>query len=400
MLSALESGPAGAGRRGRIDLAALLVSIVPNARVALEPGAGTEVFGEENDLKRMLHLLVGPSSVGAAETPDTASPEVHIRREGDWIRMSVPLGPDISASDDLERRWLSRMATRHGGRLELEGGMQSIVLPADAASDQREVAELRKELAQAQQLGAAYARELAQVFAAAEPEAVESHAPAPDPTSDAFDQVLGFADAVARMLRGWTDALRADAATAAAELGIKAPLVQNLERRVTAASEVMRELGLAAECRRDDPPRAVDVGVALSELAAEIEPQLVRADLTLITDAREPIELFARASVVRLLLHALTSHAAAATPRGGKIELFVRKAAEGTEIVVCDGGPSVVASARADVLRHRVDPTALGRPSGVSLLLAVRAAAALGGTLAIRDGAAGGTEIAVSLPAR
>lgn len=271
MLSALESGPAGAGRRGRIDLAALLVSIVPNARIAIEPGAGTEVFGEENDLKRMLHLLVGPSSVSASETPDNASPEVHIRREGDWIRISVLLGPDISASDDLERRWLSRMATRHGGRLELEGGMQSIVLPADAASDQREVAELRKELAQAQQLGEAYARELAQVFAAAEPEAVESHAPAPDAASDAFDHVLGFADGVARMLRGWIDALRADAATAVAELGVKAPLVQNLERRVTAASEVVRELGLAAECRRDDPPRSVDLRVAISELAAEME---------------------------------------------------------------------------------------------------------------------------------
>src|SRR5688572_15635713 len=154
MLSELNTATRGAkARRGRIDLAALLMDLAPDTRMAIEPGAGTEVFGDEQDLRRMLNLLVtqaGSAQAGAAE--------VTIRRQAEWVKVSVELGPD-AGSQELERRWLSRMATRHGGWVELEGGTQAIFLPADGASDQREVVELRKELEQAQQLGETYARE-------------------------------------------------------------------------------------------------------------------------------------------------------------------------------------------------------------------------------------------------
>ena len=43
-------------------------------------------------------------------------------------------------------------------------------------------------------------------------------------------------------------------------------------------------------------------------------------------------------------------------------------------VVVEDGGPSVPESLGADLLKHRVDPSALGRPSGLSLLVADAAA--------------------------
>src|SRR5688500_5593079 len=46
-LSELQSGPRSAARRGRIDLAALLYQVAPNARISMQPGEGTEVFGEE-----------------------------------------------------------------------------------------------------------------------------------------------------------------------------------------------------------------------------------------------------------------------------------------------------------------------------------------------------------------
>jgi hypothetical protein len=48
MLSVLQShGPtSSAGRRGRIDLAALICEIAPEARIAMSPGQGTEVFGD------------------------------------------------------------------------------------------------------------------------------------------------------------------------------------------------------------------------------------------------------------------------------------------------------------------------------------------------------------------
>src|SRR5262245_44593110 len=140
MLSALNKGAksAATGRRGRIDLAALVYEVAPTARIAIEPGAGTEVFGDEADLRRMLHLLVTQASAGASQS------EVRIRRQGDSVKISVDLGPDVAATGELERRWLSRMATRHGGHFELDGGTQTIRLQADGASDQREVFELRQ----------------------------------------------------------------------------------------------------------------------------------------------------------------------------------------------------------------------------------------------------------------
>ena len=117
MLSALNSGNRGKKRRGRIDLAALLYEVAPNARIAIEPGAGTEVNGEESDMRRMFHMLVNQDS---SPTGQGGPSEVEIRRQGEWVKIAVQLGPDTAAADDVERRWLSRMATRYGGRVELE----------------------------------------------------------------------------------------------------------------------------------------------------------------------------------------------------------------------------------------------------------------------------------------
>src|SRR5215510_10764588 len=163
MLATLHTGSATRSRRGRIDLAALLWEVAPNARVSIEPGSGTEVFGDESELRRMLQVLVGSTNF-ASSGSEMGAPELSIRREGSEIRVSVMLGPDSSANAETERAWLSRMATRYGGRLELEGATESILLPADGANDQREVADLRRELEAAQRQGEAYARELAAVF--------------------------------------------------------------------------------------------------------------------------------------------------------------------------------------------------------------------------------------------
>src|SRR5262249_61338212 len=100
----------------------------------------------------------------AASGSEMGAPELSIRREGSEIRVSVTLGPDSSANAQTERAWLSRMATRYGGRLELEGATESILLPADGATDQREVADLRRGLEAAQRQGEADAREVAAVF--------------------------------------------------------------------------------------------------------------------------------------------------------------------------------------------------------------------------------------------
>ena len=161
MLDSLNARSAKGGTRGRFDLAALVVDIFPHARLRFEPGSGTEVCGNESDLRRMLQILVGHAGT---VTGGVECPEVSIGREGDEVRVSVALGPEGGSSGGTERAWLGRTAMRHGGRLELEGGHESLVLPAEGVHDKHEIDSLRKELECVQKQGEACARELAALF--------------------------------------------------------------------------------------------------------------------------------------------------------------------------------------------------------------------------------------------
>src|SRR5579859_6376773 len=105
MLSSLHNRPVSVrGRRGRIDLASLLWEVAPEARVSIEPGSGTEVFGDEAELRRMLHVMLGHGSGSGSS--------LTIKREGDEVVLGVVMGPDTSPTADTERAWISRMAVR------------------------------------------------------------------------------------------------------------------------------------------------------------------------------------------------------------------------------------------------------------------------------------------------
>ncbi|CAN5834676.1 hypothetical protein BH11MYX4_BH11MYX4_63670 [soil metagenome] len=147
---------ASAPRRGRIDLASLIVEVAPEARVSIEPGSGTEVHGDEADFRRMIQVLIGHGTCEGSS--------VTVRRDGDDVRISTTLGPEMSPTASTERAWLSRMAVRYGGRHELEGGNETLVLPAEVSSDRSERESLRKELDEARAQGEVYARELVAVF--------------------------------------------------------------------------------------------------------------------------------------------------------------------------------------------------------------------------------------------
>lgn len=155
--SSLQAGGTTHTRRGRIDVASLLLELAPQASINLEPGSGTEVFAEEAELKRMLQVLL---TMGAPSGEDRSS--IRIRHQEDQIRVEVELGPDSSAIPGIEKAWLHRMAVRHGGLLDFERNIVILRLPA--GSEKREVDELRRELAAAQEQGEMYAREIAAMF--------------------------------------------------------------------------------------------------------------------------------------------------------------------------------------------------------------------------------------------
>jgi signal transduction histidine kinase len=289
------------------------------------------------------------------------------------------------------------MAVRYGGRLELEGGLQSIVLPADGASDQRELAELRRELEQAQQLGEAYARELAAVFAAGSPPVERASIHPAEVATARFEMLRAMAASIVRLLREWLEALRVDAAHASEELGETAPVVQALQRRVTAAHELASELERIAACPTEEPTKTCDLIALARDAVASAETRAARHDVRLVVDAPERLEVKLPQAAVLLLLRSLLDHAIAATPRDATITLRLARAEGAVRLAVEDGGPAVPEDAR-DLLRYRVDPTSFGRPGGPALLVAEAVAAHLGCPLELGESSAGRTEVSGLLP--
>ncbi|HEY3816921.1 MAG TPA: sensor histidine kinase [Polyangiaceae bacterium] len=422
MLSSLHSRPSTArGRRGRIDLAALLWEVAPEARVSIEPGSGTEVFGDESELRRMLHVMLGHGSgSGSAVT---------IRREADEVVVGVVLGPDSSVTAETERAWLARMALRYGGRYELVGSQEVLALPAEGVEARDDVAKLRKELDEARKQGEAYARELAAVWAAGdEPVAQSSYPPPISPATDRHGAVARFSGGVAATLRAMLSPVGRDIAelrTAASnprksspdlEAAARTDVDERLEqvrRRLLAVQDFVAELAAVGESDPHELTREVDlVELVRTELRA-LEARAARMGVDV--DVRPALEEGARATTrvsprsIAVMVRSLVAHALAATPRGSAVIVSVSPPAAGpagslgARLVVDDAGTILPAAARRALLALEVEPGTFGRPSSVGLFVAAEIAGAQGALLEIGDapveaGRGGGVRVTVTFP--
>jgi signal transduction histidine kinase len=412
MLSSLHNRPvSGRGRRGRIDLASLLWEVAPEARVAIEPGSGTEVFGDEGELRRMLNVLVGhgpglaPS--GGAQGVGTS---VTIRREGDFVRIAVMLGPDSSAMADTERAWLSRMAIRYGGKHELEGGTEALVLPADGVSERNEREELRRELDEARRQGEAYARELAAVFAQGEEAGSPSTFP-PAPGRERFPTVALLCGSFAAELRSLLFPI-------ARELqGTRRPTdgedpAENVRRRLAHVQDFLA--GLAGIGELDPNELATEVDVvdvarqAVRAVGHRAERGEVELELLTIPASPDP-HAYARCAprAAVALVRELIAQALSASPHGSKVTVTVSAPADGlgTRVIVDDAGAPLPATARRPFLALELDPGTYGRPSSLPLYISGEIAAAQGALLELGDAppnenekGAGGLRVTVTFP--
>lgn len=359
-------------RRGRIDLAALLCEVAPNANISMEPGAGTEVFGEEGELRRMLHLLIGQTNSAPSPSSQGSSSSVEIRRQAEWVKLSVELGPDASPTAELERRWLARMATRHGGRLELEGGVQTMWLPADGAGD--EVNELRRELEQAQQLGEVYARELAQVVSSG---AMPSSPPPPaEATSSAapLGTLIAVAAVLERNVRGWLEGARQE----------QPPAAERGAARSGAMHEFAQELERIAACPVTEEPSACDVATVVGDAIETLAPRAARFGVRLETALPGSLPSTVAPRTLALAVLGMLQQAILASPRGSTVRITLSEQLP-LKLVVSDGGPSVPEPLRDELLRRALDPSSVGRPDGLGLLAANAAAGAVGGHVRFED---------------
>ena len=339
MLSNLHSGPVNVrGRRGRIDLASLLWEVAPEARVSIEPGSGTEVFGEEAELRRMLHVILGHGSgSGSAVT---------IKREDDEVVIAVVLGPDRSPTADTERAWLSRMAIRYGGRYELQFGTEVLALPAEGVEARHDVAKLQKELDEARKQGQAYARELAGLLGGGRrggrlvepiPASGGAHG-----RSNGTGRSRDLAGGVAATLRARLAPLGRDIAELRAafsprksspdlEMAGRIDVEQRLEgmrHKLILVHDFIAELASIGEIDPEEVPRAVDlVEVARAQVRA-LEARAARGEVTvrIRTVPEAPAApLLARVAPhpCAAIIRALLSHAIDASPRGSSVTIVV-----------------------------------------------------------------------------
>lgn len=361
-LATLQTGGPIHNRRGRIDVAALLLELAPHAAINLEPGSGTEVVSDEAELRRMLQVLL---SLGAPAGEGGAS--IGVRRHGETIRVEVALGPDSSGASSMEQAWLHRMAVRHGGQLALEGNTMALGLPA--GGEQREVEELRRELAAAQEQGEMYAREIAAMFTQ------KGQSEAPPSQTPGGPTLASFCGALAAQLRPDIQAIREGEGETGHRAQALLTAVDTLDRfaRVDRAAA---DLGrLVTDAINAHLPRAERRGVALS---ASQPPQPERVP-----------------QAAALLLDLLLEQAVEASPAGQPVQLSAQRDGDSVALQIDDGGAAVPPRSRRPLLSFEADGPSLGRPRGVHLGLAAALAASLGATLTLDDAPQGGLRVRV-----
>lgn len=393
MLHSLHHRPVRVmGRRGRVDLAALLWEIAPEARVSIEPGSGTEVFGDEAELRRMLQLLVGHGS--GVESLIT------IRRDGDSVRIGVVLGPDSTATAQVERAWLERMAIRYGGSLELEGGMEIVNLPADSERTERQA--LEKELDEARKQGEAYARELAATFSPTEEAVTPSTFPPALSGGDVADRVA----VLTRFSSGLAAALRSQLGPAMHKLEPEAWLEQ-ARRSLSSMHELGSTLASIGEVDAQELPGPVPLGDVISLAVGGLRPRADRAGVAILVESEVGREAYARGTPrgISLLVEQLLAHAISASPRGSEIRVRVRRAVTAParpdappayRLDVEDRGPALPSTARKSFVELELEPGTYGRPSALPLYVAAALASWQGAGFEVGDAEGGGLRVGVT----
>ncbi|MDB4946181.1 MAG: Sensor protein basS/pmrB [Labilithrix sp.] len=373
--------PAHATRRGRIDLAALVVDIAPAARLSFEPGGGTEVYGDEADFRRMIQVLIGSG------TGEGAS--VTIRREDDEVRISTTLGPEISPTASTERAWLSRMAVRYGGRHDLDGGAESIVLRADGAAERSERESLRRELDEARKQGEVYARELAAMMERGEEVTTISSVPPPlaIPGGDRFETLT-------KLCAGVSTELRAALGPLVRELGairrheVTDEQLATLRRRASFAQDLLGTLHVIGGVPSHELATEIDLHEVARVAAREGSSAGERTGARVVVrpgTSAERIYVRAGGKAIAALARELVTHAVAASAGGGIVELSVTGDAGGPRLVVDDAGSPLPASARRPFLALEAHAGQYGRPSALPIFVAAELAACVGARLELGD---------------
>ena len=165
--------------------------------------------------------------------------------------------------------------------------------------------------------------------------------------------------------------------------------MEALELRVKSGQDFVAELTRVADCPLDEPIRTTDAAKLLREVAGAVEARAARLGVGVELKAPAKLEASLSTATFTLLVRSLLDHAITATRRDDHVLVELSGEGGSLELRVEDGGPLVPAPVRSDVLRYRTDPSSVGRPTGLALLVADTAAGFLGGTLRLVESASG-----------
>jgi signal transduction histidine kinase len=398
-LASLHGSAMPRGRRGKVDIAALVWEVAPEASVQIEMGDGTTVFGDEAELRRMLQVLIGQSG---PPTSSKGGPDISIKRDGDDILVHVGLGSENPATFATERAWLARMATRYGGSIKLDGHSHTLVLPADVDMQRRELESLKKELAAAQAQGQAYARELAAVFARG-----EGHSGAPSVRSspsqqpgagDGLNVLVAAARTLAAELRGLLAAIGRDIAPLREAPGEAGDIAASVGRHVTGTSELVADLARLGSCPVGELPRHVDLAAVLHDVVSGHGSRAERHDVRVVLSAPTSAPAVVQAGGMTVLLQALLDHAIDASPPGSEVTVSLVDQPDSLSILFDDAGPPLPAHAKSVILSRDFEAIAQGRSAGLDLVTAYAVAAHLALPIELEGSPQHGARIRVILP--
>jgi signal transduction histidine kinase len=314
------------------------------------------------------------------------------------------------------------MAIRFGGRLELEGGSEVLILPADNVSERNEREALRKELDEARKQGEAYARELAAAFAQGEGSGSTSPSTFPpmERSADRFAILAQFAGGIASELRSIISPIGRDLQSLRSAVGSSASQttsggggleeqVELVRRRFLVAQDFVAGLAALGELDPGELPAEIEfievARTAIRQASARAERGEVAVKLVTIPegpDARAYVRSLPRCAAV--LARELVLQAVAASPRGSEVVVVVAASGQGDSpelglrITVDDAGAPLPASARRALLSLELDPGTYARPSAVPLFICAEIASATGALLELADAPSGGLRVSVTYP--
>jgi two-component system OmpR family sensor kinase len=398
-LSSLYGQPAQPrGKRGRIDVAALVWEVAPEARVQIEMDGGLTVYGFESELRRMLHVLMSEGGDPGGER----AAEVSVKREGADVRIAVQLGPDRSSIEGTEYRWLARMAARHGGRLSLEANERILTVPAH--DETNEIESLRKELAAAQAQGEAYAREL-------EKTRDQRSEPPPSrgfggtPASEGLGCLVASSRGVSASIRGILASISRDMTPLRDQQGEAGDIAASVGRHLTAASELVADLGRVGNCPLTEAAAPASVADILRDVVQDQAARAARHEVKIQLEAPDasPEEPIAAATLTALF-HQLVGYAVAASPPGTTVKVAFAETDARILVSVEDAGPVLPLRpglGASPGTRIDFDALPMTRHMHVALVAAQAIAASLEMSLHVETGlltTGGGSRIVVSIP--